>query len=944
MNFTDKIANYILESEIDTKNLTIILPSERAQKYIAASLFKANNKALIAPKMITIDRWIRELSTANVIDKTRALLRLFEVQIKHAEKAIDTDFDEFLEWGGILLSDFDEIDRYLIEPKEVFRNLADIKKLDTWVLESWQGGKETLTESQKRFMEFWDRLPNYYQKLNESLQKDKLCYMGKAYREVSTNIQLAYQNNKDSKFIFAGFNALSEAEVSIMKQLKSLGKAEILIDADAFYLENKSHEAGQFINQFFQKMDSKKFSFIENTLRSDKKNIQIIECPQVTGQVKVASTHLSNLSKSEIDKTLVLLADETLISPLLQNLPQHVGKANITLGLPLKNSPIKNWVEIWFTIQENHARFSSKAIYHADLKRILSHPFIVKLASSEEISAIQRLEQSILKNNRIFLSLESLKLGEKLESIIQVLFGRWDRNWLLAVNKFRSLNARLYSLLPSESQFEWALIQGFDHAIVEFENIATEGLPTMSLRSFRTLFNQHWSNRSMSYHGNPIDGLQIMGLLETRLLDFENIIALGMNEGTLPPTNPIQSILPMDLRRYLNLPIPRDKQGLFAHHFYRLLHNCKNMLITYTSASESIGSNEQSRYLMQLELELARTNPNFIIERAYYSVEENDRTRSTENLTIKKTPEILARLDELFAKSTSASMLKNYFNCPKDFFYKHLLEFGEEDTVEEDVQANTFGTLVHETLEELYEPFALRKDNQDIPNRSKTQVTVRHLDNMIDSCELVLRNQFLKHFNQEASAFETGMNYIQFRTALNFVKRFLKSERKNLSEQNSLYIIALEETFEIDLELIIHGEMKRIHLKGIVDRIEEYNGKIRIIDYKSGVVKPEDLMYKIKREPDLCEQVLTPKYLLQLLIYSYLYKAKYGKLADDIGIYSFVKYASGLISIDTGTITLEELTDLFPVFLTKYLEEIYDPMIEFEHQKTGAVSYCSYCE
>ena len=310
MHFTDQIATYIKENNLDLKHLTIVLPSERAKKYISASLFKSYQKPMIAPKMITIDRWVRDLSDKTVIDKTRVLVRLFAIQLKSAESIEDHSFDEFLTWGKMLLSDFDELDRYLLDSKQLFSNLADIKEI-----ENWSFGNENLTESQKRFMEFWDRLPGYYTELNKVLDAENVCYMGKAYRYVCENLDVVFNEDKERNFLFAGFNALSPAEISIMKQLHKMGRGHILINADKFYLETESHEAGRFMRDLKVELGIPNLPFVEDRLLKETKNIEVIECAQTAGQAKVAGTLLDEMDPELIKETLVLLADESLIVP-----------------------------------------------------------------------------------------------------------------------------------------------------------------------------------------------------------------------------------------------------------------------------------------------------------------------------------------------------------------------------------------------------------------------------------------------------------------------------------------------------------------------------------------------------------------------------------------------------------------------------------------------------
>lgn len=938
MTFTDQIAEYIHEQNLDLKHLTIVLPSERAKKYIAASLFKTYQKPILAPEMITIDRWIRNLSDKTVIDKTRVLVKLFKVQLENLTNDKDKSFDEFMSWGTILLSDYDEIDRYLLSSEQVFKNLADIKEI-----ENWSFGDETLSEGQKRFMEFWDRLPDYYKRLNEVLDKENSCYMGKAYRFLSENLDVVFKADKERHFLFAGFNALSPAEMSIMKQLERMGRAHILINADNYYLDNPSHEAGRFLRDFKKELDMKELPFVEDNLKNSTKHIEIIECAQQTGQVKVAATILEEFSKEEIDETLVLLADESLIAPLLRNLPKKIGQANITLGLPLKNTSLRTWVDLIFSIQENKTRFKSEAIYIHDLQKMWNHPFLTAVLRKEEKGAITQLETELIRKNSIFQTVTKIKIGAVPDAILAQLTQNWAGNWEIAMQAIRSLNELLFSNLSDEDAFEKAIVQGFDQALLDFENLVKEGLPVMSLKSFRHLFQQHWNTKSIAYHGNPLEGLQIMGLLETRLLDFKKIIVLGLNEGKMPPTNPIQTMIPMDLRGYFNLPTPRDKQGLFAHHFYRLLHHCTDMWVTYTSAQESIGSNEASRYLLQLELELSRINPQITIGKQFYTIP--NKTSETESVQeIHKTDEILKRIDDMFDKSVSASTLNKYLSCPLDFYYRYVMEFGEENEIEEEVESNTFGTFIHNVLEEMYTPFA-RHDKQGVLKAAKPKnLTSMDIDKMLKQYEGLITKEFLNYFNEDKDAFSSGKNLLSYQMALELTKRILEQEKKFIAAQTEMVFIEyLELELKADMEIEVFGEKKTLRFKGFIDRIDSIGGKIRIIDYKSGKVKEDDVVVK-KINEDLIKTFSGTKHALQLALYCYLYRENYGELPAEASIYSLINIKDGTFPLSSKTSSVEELINLFPDFVAQLCEQIYDKELPFTHDTKAQFNYCLYCD
>lgn len=938
MKFIDRVAAFIREENTDLTHLTIVLPSERAKKYLIAALYHQYGRPIMAPEIVTMDQWVQSFSPKAIIDKTRALIALFEIQLENAKSQEDYSFDEFLNWGPTLISDFNEIDRYLLEAKHVFRNLADIKELEQWNVE-----KEALTESQKRFMEFWDRLPNYYYALNTHLDEQGMCYAGKAFQFLANHIHVLFENDKDRRFVFAGFNALSKSEMAIIKQLEQMGRATILIDADTYYLNNKTHEAGRFLRDLSTALDGKKLNFVENQMGSKPLRVDMIECSQKTGQVKVAATLLESLSKEEIDQTLLLLADESLIGAMIKNLPKKIGKANITLGLPIRNTAVRTWVDVLFSVQENKRRFKTQSIYFNDLLGFWNHPFVLAMMSAEEKELVHVAEKRISEMNTVFLNPSRLNLGPIGMELVLLMTTDWEQDWERAIKTIRKINGFVYEHLDGMYVFERAIVEAFDRALIDFENIVTEGIPEMSLKSFKQLFHQHWGMKSMSFHGNPLDGLQIMGLLETRALDFKRIICLGMNEGNLPPTNPIQTMIPMDLRRYLQLPTPREKQGLFAHHFYRLLHQCEELHVTYNSADESIGSNEPSRYLMQLELELSRINPQVHVQKRIYSLADE---RTTFTREIQKTPEIQHRLDRLLEHSVSASMIKKYLTCPLDFYFRYVMDFGEEDEVEEEIETSTFGTFIHNTLEELYRPYS-KYDERGV-ERIPAPPAIRSVDveKMRKEFKLILHAQFLAHFNNDVDAFMKGKNLLSYQMATELTDRFLKSEIDFLGQQSEpVYIISLEREYTAEIELSIHGAQKKVRLRGFIDRIDQIGNTIRIIDYKSGKVTKEDVSFRVKdvEQELIVESLGNRKHLLQLIQYGYLYFRNHGEVPES-SIISFISGNNVPFTLNTEKIATEDVIQQYPEYLARILNEIYDESIPFRHNTDQYFSYCAYCE
>lgn len=946
--FIDRIADHIFSEQIPLEHLTIVLPSQRAKKYLQRALFKAYGKPIFSPKIITMNRWVQELSPLPIIEPTRALFKLYDVHLK-VDKEEPQTLDEFFKWGKTLLSDFDEMDRYLIDSKDLFRNLADIKDIENWSFDS----EEQLTEGQLRFMRFWDLLADYHQHFNERLKKDGECYMGMAYRNLATNIDLAFEEDKETQFVFAGFNALSPAEISIMKQLKNMGRGEIFVDADEYYLNDKNHEAGRFIRDLFSELKVKDLSFVVDKIGTEKKVINIVNCAQPTGQAKVSATILHDeIPQDELSETLLLLGDEKLVVPVMKNIPKSVGDTNITLGLPLKNTAIKSWVDMLFTVQEHYQQFNSKQIYHKDFVRFIKHPFITGFCNKEELKAITKIEQTILTKNWTFIYPKQLELGERISKLIQLFFTPWKGSEKeYSLEQIRELNQTIYQGLNNDKNaIERSILYHFDRSLNKLESVLEEFKPDLRLGTFKSLFNQHWVNESIAYYGNPLDGLQVMGLLETRLIDFKNMIVVGLNDGSMPPTNPVQTIIPMDLRKYHNLPTPREKQGLFAHHFYRLLHHVENCWITYSSADRDMGGvDEPSRYIMQLQLELSRVNPLIEFNTSDYTISNED--EESEEITVEKTQAVLERLDDYFGRSTSASAIKTALRCPMDFYYKYLLGFGEEDKVEEEIEASTFGNFIHNTLETLYDDFA-QLDKEGNKRDHHKSLSVVDVDNMIKQQGEVMKKHYYEFFNLEANQNLEGKNFLSLEIAQHLTDRFLKKERQSLKDNKGhLFIVSLEMKLNSTLKLNIHGKEKTINFVGYIDRIDDFEGKKRIIDYKSGKCTENDVKItktqgKGKTEEDVVEDLIkklkSSKYAFQMLVYNMLFHDKFGEYPEKVGIISMVNLNDGPFYLDNQmTETIEELMELFEKALTQIVSDLYDTSVDFEHDVKSL--YCDYC-
>jgi len=613
-------------------------------------------------------------------------------------------------------------------------------------------------------------------------------------------------------------------------------------------------------------------------------------------------------------------------------------------------------VDLVFSIQSNQLRFKTNAFYHADILKLIKHPYLQSIVSEEEQQRIAELETWIINRNQIFITLEGILKAKKstiretdlLYQLLKQLRDSWNADWKKATDCLKAMSAFIFRELEKDAAFEKASLEAFYKSIIAFENLDLSELQDISIKSFRHLFDRQWMTEAVAYHGNPIDGLQITGLLETRGLDFQNIYCLGLNEGKLPPTNPIQTLIPMDLRQFHNMPTPREKQGIFGHHFYRLLHYCDRLFITYSNADSPMAMYEPSRYVLQLEKELTRDNKQLILSERIYSLENES---EPEPVSVEKNQVVLTRLDQLMSLSVSASMLRAYINCPLDFYYKYVLDFGEAQEIEEELESATFGTLIHETLEELYQPYArFYKENPTDKNsklleRTPQPITSLVLDQLIKNYPVVLESRFVKFFNTDKNNFKKGHNYLAYEMAKDLTGRFLKNERKFvMALQEPMTIEYLEFKMELETTLPVNGEDKKIRFVGYADRIDKIGDRYRIIDYKSGKVNETDVRFMSAKE-DVPKSYRNRKFLIQLTQYVWMFKEifKDNQADVDAGIYSFLDAEAQLHGLNAGKLDLDEIVSEFPNEIAALLEEIYDVGTPFTH--TFAYhSFCKYCE
>jgi hypothetical protein len=921
--------------------ISIIIPNKRAAVYIQKYLAKAIQKPFFSPELLTINEWIDQHTPEAILSSTELLFIVHEVHCQIEGDAAET-FEKFAQWGKTIISDFDEIDRYLVSPDSLFRNLKHIKEIEHWSFDA-----EELSDGQERFQYIWDKLIDYYKLFNELLIKKNATYAGKAYANFLNRIdELEHKKH----YYFLGFNALSKSEERIMAKLKKDKKATIAFDVDNFYFSNPAHEAGYFYRKISTKWGIR--PEVSKQFNSIPKEFQIIETSQQITQTKVAGSIVNDLINegASLEKTAIVLADESLLIPLTKSLPLDLKEANITMGYPIKFSHLKGLIDLIFEFQFNFQKFKSEKLYHKTLFNLLQHPYIREVINND--SELEKFQNYIQNRNLVFIDFQELRLQIPAISKLEKVLSPWTIENDIRLNSFNELVETLYLSFKSKPKkdIDLEIIYHFSKGFKRFQNMWDNYKVDLSLRGFKHLFYQFWQNESLSFLGNPIDGLQVMGILETRTLDFENIIVLGMNEGNLPKSNAVNTFIPRDLRLHENqLPTEEDRQAIFAHHFYRLLHRSKKVFFTYNSNADGIGTGEKSRFLIQLANEIDTSRGHELKHFTHSAKHDN---AQTEDSVYKSTPKVQEKLDELFAYGLSPSALNKFIMCPLDFYYRYILDLTESSEVEENIESSTFGTKIHDVLERIIRDNFLQDEKNPIPleigilQKEKKKATAYLEEAYLQKEESKKGTYFTK------SDLKYGQNKLSFDISNRFILSFLDKQIKQLKTSKEAVIpvaLELKENFDATFKPEIFGKKRTVKIKGQADRIDKKGDVFRIIDYKSGTCDKDkvQLPKKIFSEGAMHDFLLHDKkgYARQLMMYALMFRHSFPEHKKfSAGIISMVninEWVQNVCSQEVDEVLNDEILDLFQAELLALITKMYDPEFIFQHNPKA--KYCEHC-
>jgi hypothetical protein len=900
--FLDDVAKIITASQDELDRVKIIVPSIRSITFLKEALKKKITVPKLAPEIISIEGFIKELSGLERISKLDLLYVFFDVYLNNTPKKMQDKMDQFFNWAPSIIQEFNDLDSQLTDPNALFDFMGAINEIDKWDPEA----SERLTN---RHLDFQKEIPKLYELLYKHLLNQQQGYAGMQLREAVRN--LAFYTEQQLPFhYFVGFNALTKAEETIFQELLATGKAEVLWDIDQQFFNDPFQGAGHFIRQYYSKWNALKAkpkdAFPE--LFAAEKQIEIISVGKNTTQAKLAVQLASSLfEKNANESTVIALGDESLLHPTLSALPPKELPWNITMGYPLKRSTYAEFFHTLFNLLE----YDEDSGYPLLLVKELMHIVYIDSILDQKGSKIKAILKDFEQSNRLFIASKTLTQGGETQKII---FSPFKNISIFLERMVQLTNAiQEYYLVKDDDPLQLhysACFRDLWEQIVKLH----ETRPFMStLNDVKMVFDLLLEKETLDFSGDALSKLQIMGLLETRLLDFDNVIITHVNEGIIPFGKTPASLIPFDVKKKFEMNTFIEQDHLYAYHFFRLLQRSKKVYLLYNSTPEGLFSGEKSRFLIQLEY-FQSLNHKLTFKQVELSVEK-------EPISIQqayKTNAVLEQLDSIAEEGFSPSSLTQYIRNPYQFYEERMLKIKPLKTIEANLSAMDKGTIMHQVLEVLYLPFL------------NVSLVEDDFNQMLEQLPIVLKQNFDSLYKNDD--LRTGKNFIIYNVIEKILKSFLIQERLLVSQGNTLIIKALEHEFSTPVW--IENIQKRIVFKGTVDRIDTLNGVLRIVDYKTGNVTGTDLAFS-----DWNEIISDSKKsaLFQVLLYHYILKAEFPDQDGVAGVIPLKNFentflvASKKISYNTKEPLLmnTEAYDAFEHELFKLISQIYDPSLPF---------------
>lgn len=950
--FMENICDEIISKYRDIiLDICIVFPSRRAGLYFKNVLGKKAGNPVWSPSVYSIEDFVEEFSSYSFADNFKLISELYasysdvmckEKKInKNSSEYADVDdgiesFDSFYSWGEMLLNDFDIIDKYLADTNLLFKRITDLKEIEeNFPLEFQESFKNfwgTLvngkqTGAKKNFIKIWNVLGKVYADFTARLSAERICYPGMAYRKLFEEYEDVIGRFEWKKIIFAGFNSLNPVEEKIMKELLVRGIAEIYWDADQYYISDNNQEAGSFIRKSLISLGQSEIKF-ENNLESDSKNIFVIGTSTSTGMAKVLGSELKELTdKNDFveEKSAIVLPDTKLLLPVLYSIPDEIKNINITMGFRFSDTPLYSLIYLLMELQENSIYEKGQArFHHVFVRKILLHPYI----KFQDPSVIYGILNLIKKENKIYFSIDDF--ARNVPRILKIIFSKVE-----SMENVISYYSDIIDVISSKiaedeskdsdyKKIQAEYLYNFFLYFNRLNDVIRESGIEMNIDTYKKLLIDILKKISIPFTGEPLKGLQVMGLLETRALDFENVFILSVNEGILPEGRTQNSFIPYSLRKALKIPTFETEDSITAYYFYRLMQRAKNVYLIY---DVNFGNyvREKSRFILQIENELIRRNKN--INYVSKTVIAELCKFETKKIVIQKNKKVSEKLKNIGHFSPTA--VSEYIFCPLQFYFKRVAGIKEEEKTEESFTSLSIGNVMHKILEEIYTPYRGKTVSEDDLKKTEKNLFDNFGNIFKDAVRKCESDYILKEYN--------GKNILFKDIVASLLQRLLECEKSQIPFK----ILDLEKDVIYQLSIPLKNEEISFRIKGRIDRIDEKDEVIRIIDYKTG--NYELKKFDEKNPEEYFNRLISDagyKDNFQAFFYGYFYWKNNQEKKINVGIYPIKKILNGLDKLKKDYIENEEFL-MFESNLSKLFSEIYDSDIAFI--QTEDEKKCTFC-
>jgi hypothetical protein len=937
--FLQELAEKMITAHPKMDHLTFVFPNRRAALYFQNYLSSALTQPQWAPMMLSIEEYFKKKSDLLEPDRLTLIFKLYSVYGEVLQS--DESFDRFYFWGEMLLRDFDEIDKYLVNARQLFTDLSKIKELDEtfdyltdeqkrFLQNFWMHFEEKPSMSKEQFLQMWKRLPEVYTRFTKSLKKESLGYEGMIHRDVAEKVRSNKTPVDASSIVFAGFNALTKAEEVLMVSMVEQG-ARVFWDADAYYVDSDLQEAGQFLRSYRKHpvLGATFDSDLPVLIRDKNKIVDVTGVPQRIGQAKLVGQEVRKVLESlpgkdlplELSRTVVVLPDESMLLPLMHSMSDELKDINVTMGFPLRHTPLFSLIDL---IIEMQLKRRGQSFSHREVSAILGHPYVLALEGENALNA----QQEIINKNRVFVQITDLQDGGHIFSMVfAVIEPEKATDYLLDIIRF------LGASFTDKRTFDREYAYHFHQQVSRLHTVLKGSAKSPDWRGFQKLWRQVVLSLRVPFYGEPLRGLQIMGMLETRNLDFDHVFFMSANEGMLPASNRQGSYVPHAIRKAYGLPTFEQQDATYAYLFYRLLQRSERVSFYYNTEPDIVGNGELSRFVQQILIESKLDINRKVLHNEVH-------VRAANKFEIAKSPLVLSQLEKYIKEDPNSnypqrltpSSLNEYVECSLRFYLRHIAKLTEADEVEEDVDARTFGNILHNVAHWFYED--LLKRGTAVVSEADLMDTDERVSKLIDRAF-----RELHHMEPDTPVVYEGQRVVVKAVAKTFIDKILEKDK----EYAPFEIRMLEEPFS---EFITLRDGRKVRIGGKIDRADWKDGTVRLIDYKTG---KDDLNFESIAALFTHNQGRN-KAAFQTILYAFVYQLHHSKDNDKLkpGLMNrknlFGNFEFGHKMGFGSRSTLEDVRPLLLEFgseLHALVEELFDPSIPF--RQTTELKSCQWC-